>query len=51
MVDQRGYFPKTSAEAGDFEVNAGALAQLLTEPMHPVGHSCGGVAVLLAAAW
>lgn len=51
MVNRYGDFPNPPAEAGDFEVDAGALTGLLAEPMHLVGHSCGGVAALLAAAW
>lgn len=50
VVDRRGYFPNPPAEAEDFEVDACDVAQLLTEPMHLVGHSYGGVVALLAAA-
>jgi pimeloyl-ACP methyl ester carboxylesterase len=50
VVDRRGYFPNPPAEVEDFEVDAGDVAELLTEPMHLVGHSYGGVVALLAAA-
>ena len=50
VVDRRGYFPNPPVEVEDFEVDAGDVAELLTEPMHLVGHSYGGVVALLAAA-
>lgn len=50
VVDRRGYFPNPPAEVEDFELDAGDVAELLTEPMHLVGHSYGGVVALLAAA-
>ncbi|MFI7482494.1 alpha/beta fold hydrolase [Kocuria sp. M1R5S2] len=50
VVDRRGYFPNPLAEVEDFEVDAGDVAELLTEPVHLVGHSYGGVVALLAAA-
>ena len=50
VVDRRGYFPNPPAEREDFEVDAGDVAGLLTEPMHLVGHSYGGVVAMLAAA-
>ncbi|MEX5305609.1 alpha/beta fold hydrolase [Kocuria sp. CPCC 205258] len=49
MVDRRGYFPNPPAEVEDFEVDAGDVAELLTGPMHLVGHSYGAVVALLAA--
>lgn len=50
VVDRRGYSPNPPADGEDFEVDAGDVAELLTEPMHLVGHSYGGVVSLLAAA-
>jgi len=49
VVDRRGYYPSPPADREDFEVDAGDIAELLTEPMHLVGHSYGGVVALLAA--
>lgn len=51
LVVRRGYFPNPPVEVEDFEVGVGDLAEVLTEPMRPVGHACGGVVALPAAWW
>ena len=50
IVHRRGYGP-SPAPAGrtDFEVDAADVVALLTEPVHLVGHSYGGVGATLAA--
>jgi pimeloyl-ACP methyl ester carboxylesterase len=51
VVDRRGFGDSPGPDAGDWEADAGDLADLLgDEPMHVVGHSYGGVSALLAAA-
>lgn len=50
VVDRRGYWPNPPGDGEDFEVDAGDIAALLTEPTHLVGHSYGAVVALLAAA-
>ncbi|GGG62495.1 hypothetical protein GCM10011374_27110 [Kocuria dechangensis] len=49
VVDRRGYFPNPPAEREDFEVDAGDIAELLTEPMHLVEHGPGDPAEFLRA--
>jgi pimeloyl-ACP methyl ester carboxylesterase len=50
LVDRRGFGRSPGADAGDFDVDADSIAQLIPKGAHLVGHSYGGVASLLAAA-
>jgi pimeloyl-ACP methyl ester carboxylesterase len=50
LVDRRGFGESPGPEAGDFEVDARDLLEVMPPYAHLVGHSYGGVAVLLAAA-
>jgi pimeloyl-ACP methyl ester carboxylesterase len=50
LVDRRGFGSSPGPDAGDFEADAGSIAELLPSGAHLVGHSYGGVASLLAAA-
>jgi pimeloyl-ACP methyl ester carboxylesterase len=50
LVDRRGFGRSPGPDAGDFDVDAESIAQLLPNGAHLVGHSYGGVASLLAAA-
>jgi pimeloyl-ACP methyl ester carboxylesterase len=50
LVDRRGFGSSSGPDAGDFDVDADSIAELLPSGAHLVGHSYGGVASLLAAA-
>jgi pimeloyl-ACP methyl ester carboxylesterase len=51
LVNRRGFGASPAVEGEDFDVDAGDLAEVLTEePTHLVGHSYGGVVTLIAAA-
>jgi pimeloyl-ACP methyl ester carboxylesterase len=50
LVDRRGFGASPGPDAGDFDVDAEAIAELFPDGAHVVGHSYGGVAALLAAA-
>ena len=51
LVNRRGFGASAAVEGEDFDVDAGDLAEVLTEePTHLVGHSYGGVVSLIAAA-
>lgn len=50
LVDRRGFGASPGPDAGDFEVDADAVAELIPDGAHLVGHSYGGVVALLAAA-
>jgi pimeloyl-ACP methyl ester carboxylesterase len=51
LVNRRGFGASPEVDGEDFDVDAGDLAEVLTdEPTHLVGHSYGGVVALLAAA-
>ena len=50
MPARHGYYLSPSPERESFDVYASALANLLGEGAHLVGHSYGGVVALLAAA-
>jgi pimeloyl-ACP methyl ester carboxylesterase len=49
LVDRRGFGASPGPDAGDFDVDADAIARLIPSDSHLVGHSYGGVASLLAA--
>lgn len=49
LVDRRGFGSSPGPDAGDFDVDAESIAELLPNGAHLVGHSYGGVASLLAA--
>ena len=50
LVDRRGFGASPGPEAGDFEVDARDLLEVMPPHAHLVGHSYGGVAALVAAA-
>jgi pimeloyl-ACP methyl ester carboxylesterase len=50
LVDRRGFGASPGPDAGDFDVDADAIAELIESGAHLVGHSYGGVVSLLAAA-
>jgi len=51
IVDRRGFGHSSDGEGRvDFERDAGEIAGLLDAPVHLVGHSYGGIVVMLAAA-
>jgi len=50
IPDRPGYPPNPPVERGDFELQAGSIADLLQPGDHLVGHSYGGVISLLASA-
>jgi pimeloyl-ACP methyl ester carboxylesterase len=50
LVDRRGFGASPGPDAGDFDVDAEAIAELIPDGAHVVGHSYGGVAALLASA-
>ena len=50
LVDRHGFGSSPGPDAGDFERDADAVAELLPGRAHLVGHSYGGVVSLLAAA-
>lgn len=50
LVDRRGFGDSPGPDAGDFDVDAEAIAALLPAGAHLVGHSYGGLVALLAAA-
>jgi pimeloyl-ACP methyl ester carboxylesterase len=50
LVDRHGFGESPGPDAGDFEADAAAVAELLPDGAHLVGHSYGGVVALLAAA-
>jgi pimeloyl-ACP methyl ester carboxylesterase len=50
LVDRHGFGASPGSDGGDFERDAEAVASLLPDRAHLVGHSYGGVAALLAAA-
>src|ERR1700757_397360 len=49
VVNRPGFAPNPPEQRSDFEADAAALARMLDEPAHLVGHSYGGLIVLLAA--
>jgi pimeloyl-ACP methyl ester carboxylesterase len=50
VVDRRGYGRSPAADAEDFVADAEDIAELMGDGSHLVGHSYGGLGVLLAAA-
>jgi len=50
VLTRPGFVPGPPIERCDFAPDAAAVAQLLDEPAHLVGHSYGGLIALLAAA-
>ncbi len=50
VVTRPGFAPNPPQDRCDFEPDAAAIADLLHEPAHLVGHSYGGLVALLAAA-
>jgi pimeloyl-ACP methyl ester carboxylesterase len=50
LVDRSGFGASPGPDAGNFDVDADAIARLIPSGSHLVGHSYGGVASLLAAA-
>lgn len=50
MVDRRGYGRSPTAEGEDFLHDAEDIAALMDDGVHLVGHSYGGLAVMVAAA-
>ena len=49
VVTRPGFAPSPPEPDSDFERDAAAVAELLEEPAHVVGHSYGGLIALLAA--
>jgi pimeloyl-ACP methyl ester carboxylesterase len=49
LVDRRGFGASPGPDAGDFDVDAEGIAQLIPDSAHLVGHSYGGVAALIAS--
>ena len=50
LPDRRGFGESAPAEREDFLVDTGDLLAVLEEPAHLVGHSYGGIVIMLAAA-
>jgi pimeloyl-ACP methyl ester carboxylesterase len=50
VVSRPGFVPNPPQERCDFEADGLAIAGLLDEPAHLIGHSYGGLVALLAAA-
>jgi pimeloyl-ACP methyl ester carboxylesterase len=51
VVNRPGFVPNLPEPRCDFEADANAIAALLDEPAHLVGHSYGGLIALLAASY
>ena len=51
VVNRPGFAPNPPEPRCDFEADAEAIAALLDEPAHLVGHSYGGLIALLAASY
>jgi len=50
VMDRRGYGQSPAAEAEDYRADADDLVELMGDGAHLVGHSYGGIGVMLAAA-
>jgi pimeloyl-ACP methyl ester carboxylesterase len=51
VVNRPGFVPNPPEPRCDFEADADAIAKLLDEPAHLVGHSYGGLIALFAASY
>src|SRR5690349_13237665 len=51
VVNRPGFVPNPPEPRCDFEADAEAVAEIIDEPAHLVGHSYGGLIALLAASY